>query len=416
MTGFVSEAEILGPARGSLDPETGGSRYTVSLFPLRTWLERIQPDPQHLTARLDEQHLARFLAWYRSYTDALAVDPDDLFCGVVFRDGQVVLMVPLERAMRRVFGLRIRSLQLPNHPRMVLGRPLVAAGEDPGGCVAALLAELRRGDGLPWDYLYLPNLLEDAAAMAFGSQGDFLRTCDPVIGCCYCPVVPYDDLPGRLSRSFRQALRRNRKKLAQSRDVTFTTASTVPDLREAYVYFLNVEASGWKGQQGTQTALQCDTRLGGFYVRLLEYFGARGECEIHLMWFDKTPIAGQFTLTTDEAVYVLKIGYDQDYAHLSPGNMLFDYLFGRCAEKQAVKHLNLGTDLPWMERWRPLRHAVLDLCLYKRSVRGRLAWGYWRLRLWARSLALAWGRPLYRVMRRKNKRRCPPGNSGTGSA
>ena len=426
MTRSVSEPQALNLVTPSSAPAADDSRYAVRLFPLRTWLKRIETDQKHLepipkpltpgpsprkrgegsmfwdghlAGRLDQRHLARFLAWYRAYLEALAADPDGLFCGVVFRDDEVLLMVPLERTTRRVCGVRITGLQLPNHPRMVLGQPLVTAGEDPGGCVRALIAELRRIAGLDWDYLYLPNLLEDATTFAFASQADFVRTCDRVNGCCYCPVVPYEELPGRLSRSFRQAIRRNRKRLAQSPHVTFTTASTLADLREAYGRFLEVEASGWKGAQGTRTALKCDARFRAFYAQLLEHFGARGECEIHLMWLDNTPIAGQLTLTTDDTTYVLKIGYSQDYAHLSPGNMLFDYLFGRCAGKPAVRHVNLGTELPWMERWKPLRHAVLDVCLYRRSVRGRLAWGYWRLRLRARSLALAWGRRLLQVIR-----------------
>ena len=102
-------------------------------------------------------------------------------------------------------------------------------------------------------------------------------------------------------------------------------------------------------------------------------FAERGRCEIHLLRLDGRPIAGQYTLTTDDTVYLPKFGYDQAFAHLSPGVVLLDYLFRRAAGNPAIKRIDFTTDMPWMVGWRPSRDDVFNLFLFRRTLRGQMA-------------------------------------------
>ena len=57
-----------------------------------------------------------------------------------------------------------------------------------------------------------------------------------------------------------------------------------------------------------------------FYEQVMRRFAKRGRCEIHLLRLDGRPIAGQYTLMTDDTVYILKIGYDQAFATCRPAS------------------------------------------------------------------------------------------------
>ena len=63
---------------------------------------------------------------------------------------------------------------------------------------------------------------------------------------------------------------------------------------------------------------------------------------------------------------ILKIGYDEQYARLGPGQVLLDRTLQRCCEDPAVKRLDLVADAPWCSDWQteklPMRqvHIALD--------------------------------------------------------
>ena len=199
--------------------------------------------------------------------------------------------------------------------------------------------------------------------------------CADANGCAWCPVVPEEQILQRVSKNFARKLQKNRKRLATTKGATFATVSTLPELEEAYQEFLQAEAASWKGEQGSRTAILMDPRMKLFCEQVMRRFAKRGRCEIHLLRLDGRPIAGQYTLMTDDTVYVLKIGYDQAFAHLSPGVVLLDYLFRRSASNPAVKRIDFTTDMPWMTGWQPSREDVFNLFLFRRTLRGQIGAG-----------------------------------------
>jgi hypothetical protein len=376
----------------------------VALVPARDFLTAARGDPEPWRGSFGGQAWIEFCRWYLCYLEALATRADQFFCCVVWHGAKPEAVIPLEWKSRRILGIRTQALHLPNHPRMVFGRPYLVGSEDPAGYVPQVLAELARQDRR-WDYLYMPNLLGDSVATAMAGQEGFIRARDAASGCCCLPVVPYESLPKRLPDGLARSLRNGRKRVAQAANLRFTTAADPPELAQAYRRFLDLEASGWKGENGTRTALRCDRRLRGFYERLVDGFGPLQRCEIHLMWLDEQPIAGQFTLLGDRTIYVLKIAFDETHGDLSPGNVLLDRLFQRPSDGAPIDCISLVTDFPWMHRWRPVRHEAFDLGLYRPSFRGCLAWAYWRMRVESRRWAMAWLRPAYRKLRGSPRQR-----------
>jgi hypothetical protein len=64
-------------------------------------------------------------------------------------------------------------------------------------------------------------------------------------------------------------------------------------------------------------------------------------------------IAAQFCVTIGGAWYLLKIGYDEQYAKYSPGSLLLeDVLIRLCADRE-VNVANLASDASWHLNWNP---------------------------------------------------------------
>jgi hypothetical protein len=406
--GSPPAAELL-PPRDVAGPDAAA--YEVAVLRGRSGLERIAADVEHLSQSLGAEPLANFIDWHTCCLEQLADDPEAIFFCLVSRDARALAVIPLQETSRRLLGIPVVALELSNEPRMPFGDSILTDGSDPRAYLPAVWDHLARATGRRWDYVRLLNVLADSpCARAVERDPGFLKLPARVGGCCSCAVVSEEQQVSRFSGNFIRRLRKNRKRLAAAGDVVFRSVSTLPELENAYQDLLRVEASGWKGAEGTRTALQFDARMGSFYRRLLAQFAAGSRCQIHLLYVDGRPVAAQYTLVAGGTAYILKIGYDQDYAHLSPGVMLLDHLFRNVAPQSSINRIDFTTDMPWMKDWRPSRRELVEVFLFRPTLRGRLAGAYWRLARTVRYHRRAWVGPLYRRLfgswsqRYRNKR------------
>jgi CelD/BcsL family acetyltransferase involved in cellulose biosynthesis len=258
-------------------------------------------------------------------------------------------------------------------------------------------------------------LAESEPAAAFAREPGFVPLLIRASGCCSTPAIPEERWPKWLSKNFRQKLRKTGKRLEAEGGAAFETVAAPGDVETAYEEFLQVETAGWKGEQGTRSALRLDERLGAFYRQVLRRFAARGRCEINLLRLGDRPIAGQCVLAIGDTAYVLKIGYDQAFSHLSPGVALMAHLIRRKGDSNAGETINFTTDMPWMKDWQPVSQDVIDVFLFRPTLRGRIAWWYWRVVQAVRFHRRKWAAPLYRRLlgtsaqryRRKRQRSSP---------
>ena len=135
-----------------------------------------------------------------------------------------------------------------------------------------------------------------------------------------------------------------------------------------------MESSGWKGRNGTGTAIANDPRLLAFYRQLVERVGPTGQCEIHLLVAGGADVAAQFSVVAGQRCYLLKIGYDESHAQLAPGNMLLERLLKRYEGDRVVKHIDLVTDAAWHDSWKPQTRSAHRHYLFRPTTKGLLAW------------------------------------------
>jgi hypothetical protein len=133
---------------------------------------------------------------------------------------------------------------------------------------------------------------------------------------------------------------------------------------------MHVEASGWKGKNGRKSAIELHPELTNFYTQLANSLGASGNCEISLLKVDGDFVAGQFGLIVGDVIYILKIGYDERFRRLSPGNLLTAHTIYRLHAEGVIREINFVTDVKWHSFWRPTCRDVYEVCCYRPSLFG----------------------------------------------
>ena len=220
--------------------------------------------------------------------------------------------------------------------------------------------------------IHLPHLLEDACAITtiqqYPPSAFVLR---PDGGCDFIDVTgTYEAYVLGLSKNLRRSLKRSKQYLKALPEVRITFAQDSPDLEDRLEAFMDVEASGWKGFQGTGTAIKLQPRLVSFYRELTRTFSVSGNVAINTLNVDGKCVAAQFCLLADDTVYMLKIGYDEDYKHYAPGKHLLDLYIQRCMENSTVKSINFVTDTEWHADWRPKTLDKSELYIFNTSLAG----------------------------------------------
>jgi CelD/BcsL family acetyltransferase involved in cellulose biosynthesis len=369
-------------------------RVNIKTFRGLSGLEEIAAEWNLITETMSRKRFFHLVDWFRCYLNTLEDEPNAVLFTIVYFDDMPEAIFPLKWSSQRILGLRLRILQLPSHPHMCLNDFIVARPERLKTYMPLVLMHLKEIEGVSWDYIYLPRVLEESsAALALAEQTGVLtvqRTCGQ---CDYLAVRPYDVMFRGFTTTFRNNLRRAKKRADQLGNITYTSASKRPELDRAYEIFLDIEASGWKGRGGVGTAIKLDRRLESFYRLLMERYSEFGGCEIHIMWQNEKPVAVEFSLITDGTLYTLKIGYDEHYASCSPGHLLREYLMKYCERRGDIRFNNLITDASWHSQWKPSAYNLFHYYFCKPTVRGWLAYTYQN--------AILQIRPLWLKLKRK---------------
>jgi CelD/BcsL family acetyltransferase involved in cellulose biosynthesis len=95
-----------------------------------------------------------------------------------------------------------------------------------------------------------------------------------------------------------------------------------------------------------------------------------------LLKIDDRVAAGQFGLIVGQTMYLLKIGYAEEYAQFAPGNVLMAHTLNRLNDEGEISDVNLVSDSGWHKSWRPIQQRVYKCCVYRDGLSARLLLAY----------------------------------------
>jgi CelD/BcsL family acetyltransferase involved in cellulose biosynthesis len=185
-----------------------------------------------------------------------------------------------------------------------------------------------------------------------------------------CPFIELDDAPERaLSKRRREDLRRAVRRAERSGGANAVvhepTTADVDDLLElAYA----IEAESWKGRSGT--ALAHDARRAAFYRRYARTAAAERSLRVAILEVGGEAAAMQIAVEQDDALWLLKIGYSERFAQVSPGQLLMLETLRWAATRGLARYEFLGTGAPWTQAWTRRERACAAVYAYPASGRG----------------------------------------------
>ncbi len=215
---------------------------------------------------------------------------------------------------------------------------------------------------------------------------------------------PY--LEKSVSGSTRKKLRQHRRRLSESGALTFVIAAEPQAVHAALEQFLTMEASGWKGRQGT--ALLSEPAHAAFMRGAVGGLAEQGCASIHSLYLDARPVSMQIVARSGAVAFTWKTAYDEAFHDFSPGALLLeDYTTAFLADRSiAFVDSCSFDDSGFMSAWTE-RQPIADLWFDARrggSLTFRATSGlqktYRDLRAAAKRAYLAW-----RLALRKSRKR-----------
>ncbi len=306
---------------------------------------------------------------------------------VASRGDEPQAILPVMRSERQFHGVRLRVLMTAGNDHWKAGTPIL--GRDAERSMVTLLEALGRDRG--WHVLELGPMRDDgeplelllAHAERLGFRPRIARKLeDPVV----MMSGAWEDYFDSLSSNLRSQVKRSEAKLLREGPVTLEEYLGGGELDERLEEFFRIEASGWKGREGT--AISSDPTTREFYSRLAHTAAKRGELRLHMLRVKGQCIAADYCIASGGTVYMLKVGYDESWAQCSPGQVI---------RMRVLKHLFAGSDSVYdlmsgggehrgyKARWSNFARGYTTVRLFKpRSVRGQLAARAHDVQLWVR--------------------------------
>ena len=277
---------------------------------------------------------------------------------------RLIGLFPFERR-RRQRGVPLASLRLWKHLHAFLCTPLVDAA-----CASASLLGLFRGlaaageAGLvDFAFCAADGPFEAALAESLRAHGHPSAVSDRHSRALYRPARDLESyLAEALPPRKRRELERLARRLGEQGRLEFAELGPDEDPRPWIEAFLELEASGWKGRDGSALALSAPQRR--FFEAGAAALAAEGRLWMLGLALDGKWIALKCNFLAGRGGFAFKIAYDEKHARSSPGVLL---------ELETLARLHRRPEIAWMDSCAVEGHFMKNrLWVHRREIATRL--------------------------------------------
>jgi CelD/BcsL family acetyltransferase involved in cellulose biosynthesis len=297
---------------------------------------------------------------------------DDVVLAALVDSLRPVSVSILRRSLRRRWGISLEVLEAPgNLEEFRLFADGILARDADDRCS---FDEIMRHLG-SWHVMQLSRLRVGSPWLALANERAVVEE-EPEQGVGVLDTARdadawWREMPKNMRDSVRKA--RNRSERGGGSEVVLSTGGGIAG---GFEQFVLLESSQQKGRQATDLAHKPAWRslLRGYLV-------ASEMAEVRSLNIDGRIAASQLTVRVGRTLFLLKIAYDEQLAHLSPGNVLMANLVEICCEDPNVDRIDCTVWQPWHQRWGMFREPTFRLTAFdSMSVRGALAGVVWNSR------------------------------------
>jgi CelD/BcsL family acetyltransferase involved in cellulose biosynthesis len=144
-------------------------------------------------------------------------------------------------------------------------------------------------------------------------------------------------------------------------------ASLAPNMEELF----HVEASGWKGQNGS--ALLCQRHFRTFYEQYARSAAEQGMLRFFFLRIGGKTAAARLAVEHNGRLWDLKIGYDETLSKCAPGILLTHEMLRNAVERGLDAHEFLGQAEAWQRHWPCEEDHYVSLGAFPLSPKGQLS-------------------------------------------
>ena len=337
-------------------------------------LDRLAPEWSALVEAMPGARFNHFPEWYRAYLTSLEPDPGRLWFVAARRGPNLAAVCPLHFQDFQFGAFRPRLLGSIEDDQMQLSDFVFAQSTENRDLLYSLTQWLRNQHDIRWDELRLRKVSAESS-IAYSARA---RLPSRTVALRYYASAyfrtegTFEQATPAMSAKFKSNLRRRNRIARENAPLRHQVYRRPGELDEGFRIFLDLEASGWKGEAGAGSAIKCQPPMLGFYSALMRDFGARGECVFNVLWHGDRPVAAQFCLQIGKTLNILKIGFSEAHSKFAPGLLMLERVIQQACDDPGIDVVHLVNEPQWATFFRPLLVGVWSYCAPNRSARGML--------------------------------------------
>jgi CelD/BcsL family acetyltransferase involved in cellulose biosynthesis len=167
---------------------------------------------------------------------------------------------------------------------------------------------------------------------------------------------------------FRSHLRRAKRQLEEQGTLELKHYNGADP--EALAKFYALEASGWKGAEGT--AITCDAHTRQFYDAVAQAAARDGYLSLDFLELNGKPIAGHFGFNLRGRYFLAKAGYDEAFRRHGPGQLLVNEILSQTRQR-GLHEFDFVGPATWDEsRWASARRNNYRVFTFRKGWYGAL--------------------------------------------
>ncbi len=179
----------------------------------------------------------------------------------------------------------------------------------------------------------------------------------------------WDAFYATLSSRRRYDHRRAQKRAANFGTVQFQAYQpTVDEVSGLLERAFAIEDRSWKGKQGSSVLKR--PQLESFFRGYSSAAAAEDTLRVFFLVVDEVAISMALCVEKYDALWFLKIGYDDTYAKCSPGILQLMYIIEHCCNNGTSRIEHLGSFEPWLAAWTSRVRAHATFVHYPQNLTG----------------------------------------------
>jgi len=334
-------------------------------------LEALQPYARQwdeLDRRSGRRLPHRSFVWLTAHLAHRLRSNESWLCVMVTCGGRLVGVLPVFHRRIRTAGLRHRIAYTPRD-YFLKSIDFIAAPEDHQGALPYAIAAVFRHLNGPL-YFQFKQVAEDSPTMQVAGQrlNEFLTASQFDEQGSYLDVSDGGELLwSQVGGNLRRNLARWRKRMEREGRAETVEWISAGKGAEALEVFMTMEAAGWKGRTGTPIVnTESQTSL---FRQLNRELVDTGELQWWFLTLSGKPIAGAMARRFADVLCIAKIAYDEQFARLGPGNLLFEDILTYACQDPAINRVDLISDMAWHDRWKARKPRFYHVWFYPANVR-----------------------------------------------